>query len=286
MPPKCDKGKSAKAGGSKHADEPNLTRKEILTIGVRKRGREEEENADEEEEEQDRDDERCRTDGVQDDWRRELRSEIDGLRTELGDTIQRAVSNAVRRQVQTSAPAVADVTEVDSSQIISQDMLDAVKQMEASNRSNKYAIRLTGITKEGNKQQFTDMIEMRESLEKVEAALKSPELAWDDIFAARDALAETFKFVDDRMAMIERIDKHPLSWPVATEFQRLKRAKTGDAEDEKLFQQAEKKVEADRKKREETAAAQRASTSKNNDRFHFSKKPGKTKQLAALFFSG
>ena len=144
----------------------------------------------------------------------------------MGDAIQRAVSNAVRGQAQTSAPTVCDISEVDSSQVISQEMLDTVKKMEASNRSNKYAIRLTGITKEGNKQQFTDMIEMRESLEKVEAALKTPDLSWDDIFAARNALAETFKFVDNRMTMIERNDKHLLSWPVATEFQRLKRAKT------------------------------------------------------------
>ena len=284
MPPKDDRGKSARAGGSKDREEPSLTRKEILTIGLRKRGREEEKEG--EEEEQNHSDERGDTDGIHDDWRRELRSEIDDLRNELGDAIQRAVSNAVRGQTQTSAPAVCDVSEVDSSQVISQEMLDTVKKMEASNRSNKYAIRLTGITKEGNKQQFTDMIEMRESLEKVEAALKTPDLAWDDIFAARDALAETFKFVDDRMTMIERIDKHPLSWPVATEFQQLKRAKTGDAEDKKLCQQAEKKVEADRKKREETAAAQRASNTKQNDRYHFSKKPGKINQSAALFCSG
>ena len=126
MPPKEDRGKSARAGGSKDKDEPCLTRKEILTIGLRKRGRVEEEE--EEEEEQSRSDERGDSDGVQNDWRRELRSEIDDLRAELGDTIRKAVSNAVRGQVQNSAPAVADVTEIDASQVIGQDILDAVKK--------------------------------------------------------------------------------------------------------------------------------------------------------------
>ena len=85
--------------------------------------------------------------------------------------------------------------------------------------------------------------------------------------------------VTNRMEMIERIDKHPLSWPVATEFQKLKRAKTGSLEDEKLFLQAEKKVADDRKKREEAVGGQRASTARGFDRFHYSKR-----QTPGFFF--
>ncbi len=50
------------------------------------------------------------------------------------------------------------------------------------------------------------------------------------------------------MAKIKRINAHPLSWPVATDYQILKRAKTGN-------QQAEKKVSDERKKREESVNA-------------------------------
>ena len=64
----------------------------------------------------------------------------------------------------------------------------------------------------------------------------------EDVLLAKKAVNDAVKLVDARMQMIERIDKHPLSWPVAAEFQKLKRAKTGDAEDEKLFAAAEKKV--------------------------------------------
>ena len=55
-------------------------------------------------------------------------------------------------------------------------------------------------------------------------------------------------------------------------FQRLKRAKDGNVEEEKLFMQAEKNVTEERKKRE---GAQKGTTKGGNDRFHFSKKPGK-----------
>ena len=63
------------------------------------------------------------------------------------------------------------------------------------------------------------------------------------------------KLVESQMEMIERIDKHPLSWPVATEFQKLKRMKPGNAEDDKLFSLAEKKVKEDKKLRNEEARA-------------------------------
>ena len=151
---------------------------------------------------------------------------------------------------------------------------EVVRKIEASNRSNKFAIRLSSISKEGNKQQFLEMVDLRETLEKAEAALKTPEadLAWDDIFAAREAIDDGIKQVDARMSMIEKIDAHPLSWPVATEFQKLKRAKPEDQETEKLFKEAERIVTADRKKRDELT---KPGSNRVNDRFHYSKRPGK-----------
>ena len=50
------------------------------------------------------------------------------------------------------------------------------------------------------------------------------------------------------MAKIKRIDAHPQSWRLATEYQRLKRKKTGN-------QQVKKKVLDERKKREESVNA-------------------------------
>ena len=70
---------------------------------------------------------------------------------------------------------------------------------------------------------------------------------------AREAVADSMKLVEARMSMIERIDKHPLSWPVATEYQKLKRARTDDAEDDKIFAAAEKKVKEERKAKNDEA---------------------------------
>lgn len=217
----------------------------------------------------------------EEEWREEMREE---LREELRAEVRNAVSAAlrdVRPPVPVSSvPAAAGGAsfvpfEVDEDDVLEEEQLSvAMKRIEASNRSNKYAIRLAGISKEGNRQQFLDMVELLDHLEKAEAALKSPELNWADITVGRDEIGATLKLVENRMGMIERIDAHPLSWPVATEFQRLKRAKTGDHEDEKLFQQAEKKVSDERKKREESAVAQRAGSARGTDRFHYTKRPG------------
>ena len=197
------------------------------------------------------------------DWREEMREEI-----------RIAVKEAMRSSFP-SQPAAANPMMVDPADVItSSELSSVVKRMEADNRSNKYAIRLASIAKEGNKQQMLDMIELRESVEKAEAALKAEDLNWTDIIAARDALEEATAKIDARMAMIERIDAHPLSWPVATEFQRMKRARPCDNEEEKLFKEAEKKVAADRKKREEAAASAKAAANKPNDKFHFSRKGG------------
>ena len=69
----------------------------------------------------------------------------------------------------------------------------------------------------------------------------------EDLLLAKDAISETLKLCDARLDMIEKIDAHPLSWPVATEFQKMKRAKTEDTEDAKLFAMAEKKIKDQKK---------------------------------------
>ena len=43
-------------------------------------------------------------------------------------------------------------------------------------------------------------------------------LYMEDVNLAREAMAAALKLVDARMAMVEKVDKHPLSWPVATEY--------------------------------------------------------------------
>ena len=203
------------------------------------------------------------------DWREEMREEIrEGIKVALQEAMQSSFP---------SQPAPGNPLTIDPADVITtSDLSGFVRKMEADNRSNKYAIRLAAISKEGNKQQFLDMLELRESVEKAEAAIKSENLGWTDIFAAREALEEAAAKIDARMAMIERIDAHPLSWPVATEFQRMKRARPCDNEEEKLFKEAEKKVQADRKKREEAASAAsgKGASMRANDKFHFSRKNG------------
>ena len=75
----------------------------------------------------------------------------------------------------------------------------------------------------------------------------------EDVDLAREAVADSMKLVEARMSMIERIDKHPLSWPVATEYQKLKRARSDDSEDDKIFAAAEKKVKDERKAKNDEA---------------------------------
>jgi len=74
----------------------------------------------------------------------------------------------------------------------------------------------------------------------------------EDITLAKEALERATSLIDTRMNMIEKIDTHPLSWPVATEFQKLKRARADD-EDDKLFAAAEKKVKEQRKAKNDEA---------------------------------
>ena len=216
------------------------------------------------------------------DWREEMQNE---LRSELRSEIRSELRSAVQEAMGESSSVVKRPREIDADEVLdSSSTVEALKKVEASNRSNRFAIRLASITKEGNKAQFSEMVDLREYLEKADGILQDPEnLAWDDIFAAREAIGEATKLVDSRMGMIERIDTHPLSWPVATEFQKLKRAKSTNIEDEKLFLQAEKNVSEERKKREDS---QKASSKAGFDRFHFNKRQGiDLSALSALFGS-
>jgi hypothetical protein len=157
-------------------------------------------------------------------------------------------------------------TEINAADVImeSEPVKDVMKRMEVQHRDNKTAIRLASIQKEGNKQHFLDMVEVQEKLEVAAAAMKQPEkMSVDEFHVAKESVDKAAELVRARMEMIEKIDKHPLSWPVATEFQKLKRAKPKDDGDDKLFQQAEKKVLNERKKREDEQKAKMRSTSSN-----------------------
>ena len=93
------------------------------------------------------------------DWRQQMRVEV---RAAVSDIL------AQRESVVREGPSEINVEDV----VTSDSVVSLVKRMEAENRSNKTAIRLAGITKEGNKQHFLDMVEIRESAEKAAAALQ------------------------------------------------------------------------------------------------------------------
>ena len=94
------------------------------------------------------------------DWRQELRVEV------------RAAIAEVMAQKEHEAICPGPF-EIDASEVLDNNAVaDLVKKMSAENRSNKTAIRLAGITKEGNKQHFLDMVEIRENVEKAAEALK------------------------------------------------------------------------------------------------------------------
>jgi hypothetical protein len=181
-------------------------------------------------------------------------------RQEMWDEIRSVVSEAMNGFRFAPAP-----TEIDAADVIMEleSVKDVMKRMEVQHRDNKTAIRLASI-QEGNKQHFLDMVEVQEKLEAAAAAMKQPEkMSVDEFHVAKDSVDKAAELVRARMEMIEKIDKHPLSWPVATEFQKLKRAKPEDDGDNKLFQQAEKKVLNERKKREDEQKAKTRSTSNN-----------------------
>ena len=88
----------------------------------------------------------------------------------------------------------------------------------------------------------------------------------EDINLAKEALDNASKLIESRLSMIEKIDAHPLSWSVSTQFQKMKRAKTDD-EDDKLFAAAEKKVKEDKKAKEDEARLRKISSGKQKLNF-------------------
>jgi hypothetical protein len=182
-------------------------------------------------------------------------------RTEMKEEIRSAVSEVMQGFRYAPGP-----TEIDAADVIleTESVKDVMKRLEAQHRDNKTAIRLASIQKEGNKQHFMDMVEIQEKLEVATAVMKNPDkMTVDEFHVAKDSVTKAVELVGVRMEMIEKIDKHPLSWPVATEFQKLKRAKPEDDGDDKLFLQAEKKVLTDRRKREDEQKAKSRSSSIN-----------------------
>ena len=93
------------------------------------------------------------------DWRREMREEI------------RSALSEFRSKRPLDLPL--GPTEIDASDVLeSEPFVDVMRQIKNGNRANKTAIRLAGISKEGNKQQFLDMIEIRDEIEKAQFSLK------------------------------------------------------------------------------------------------------------------
>ena len=88
----------------------------------------------------------------------------------------------------------------------------------------------------------------------------------EDVNLARESLEKVTNMIELRMTMIEKVDVHPLSWPVATEFQKMKRARC-EGEDDKLFAAAEKKVKEDRKSKNDEAMLKTQATGKQRINF-------------------
>ena len=94
------------------------------------------------------------------DWRLEMRQEIQSAITEM------------RSEVPLQLPL--GPSEIDAADVIleSEPFVDVMRRIELGGRANKTAICLAGITKEGNKQHFMDMVEIREEVEKAQFSLK------------------------------------------------------------------------------------------------------------------
>ena len=94
------------------------------------------------------------------DWRLEMRQEI------------RSAIAEMRSEVPLQLPL--GPSEIDAADVIleSEPFVDVMRRIESGGRANKTAIRLAGITKEGNKQHFMDMVEIREEVEKAQFSLK------------------------------------------------------------------------------------------------------------------
>ena len=105
------------------------------------------------------------------DWREEMRAEIrscvaSAVNTSITTAVESAMEAAMSRQPFNPPLGPSEINAEDVINNESPDSLaELMKKIDAGNRSNKIAIRLAAISKEGNKQHFMDMIEIKEKLE-------------------------------------------------------------------------------------------------------------------------
>ena len=99
-----------------------------------------------------------------DDWREQIRIEV---RAAMADI-------ATQREQERHEPVVQPGPfEINAEDVVNNETVAGlVKKLDAENRSNKTAIRLGRISKEGNRQHFQDMIEIKEKAEEAAAALQ------------------------------------------------------------------------------------------------------------------
>ena len=97
--------------------------------------------------------------GAPADWREHIRAEV-----------REAIKDVMAQGQSAIQPGPFEIDEDDV--VDSEAMASLVKKMAAENRSNKAAIRLAAITKDGNKQHMLDMFEIKDKLEETAAALK------------------------------------------------------------------------------------------------------------------
>ena len=92
-------------------------------------------------------------------WRQEMRQEI---RAAIAETLN-----------ETPLRMPLGPSEIDASDIVDVEELANMKAIiDSSNLANKTAIRLANISKDGNKQHFLDMVEIREEVAKAAFSLK------------------------------------------------------------------------------------------------------------------
>ena len=92
-------------------------------------------------------------------WRQEMRAEI---RAAISETLN-----------ETPLRLPLGPSEIDASDVIDVEELTNMKAIiDSSNLANKTAIRLANISKDGNKQHFLDMVEIREEVAKAAFSLK------------------------------------------------------------------------------------------------------------------
>ena len=94
-------------------------------------------------------------------------------------------------------------SEVDNSD----QLAEMMRKIESNNAAKKTVIRLAGISKEGNKQHFMDMVEIQEEIDKAIFSIKEPpQMHVEDVALAKEALERAPKLIEESMSLIERVD--------------------------------------------------------------------------------